>query len=220
MKEVFFKGNDKGIRVTNIFCIGRNYAGHIAELGGKREENESPLVFLKPTSALNTEKTIHLPSISQEIDYETELLLLIGQSARQIKPEHSLSYISGYGIGLDITARDLQAVARKKGWPWAIAKGFDHAACVSEFIPAAEIADPSKLHFQMKQNGVVRQQGFVKEMLFDIPYLVSYLSTVFTLQPGDLIFTGTPEGIGRLQKGDQIEISLADKLKANFVVSE
>lgn len=217
LKEVFFNGSDKGVAVANIFCIGRNYALHIAELGNKQEEE--PLVFLKPTSALNTENSIYLPSFSKEIDYETELVLLIGRGAKQIKTEDALSCISGYGIGLDLTARDLQAVAKKKGLPWALAKGFEYAACVSGFVPAAEIADPKDLSFQMKQNGIVRQRGFVNLMLFDIPSLISYLSTMFTLQPGDLVFTGTPEGTGRINKGDQIEITLADKLKAVFSVA-
>jgi 2-keto-4-pentenoate hydratase/2-oxohepta-3-ene-1,7-dioic acid hydratase in catechol pathway len=217
MKKVYFKGSDKGLAVANIFCIGRNYAGHIRELGNKKEDH--PLVFLKPTSALNIESTIKLPPISKEIDYETELVLLIGQDVKQIKAEEALSAIAGYGIGLDLTARDLQTIAKQKGLPWTLAKGFDNAASVSEFLPAADIAEPKDLGFQMKQNGIVRQHGFANLMLFDIPYIVSYLSTVFTLQAGDLIFTGTPEGTGRINKGDQIEITLADKLRANFLVS-
>ncbi|MBA2652686.1 MAG: fumarylacetoacetate hydrolase family protein [Tatlockia sp.] len=216
MKKVYFDGNNNEIRIANIFCIGRNYAAHISELGNKKEE--MPLVFLKPTSALNTENTIYLPAISEEIDYETELVLLIGCETKEIKAEDALSAISGYGVGLDFTARDLQRDAKKKGLPWTIAKGFDYAASVSKFIAAAEFADPKALCFQMKLNGIIRQRGFVNQMLFDIPHLISYLSTIFTLQPGDLIFTGTPEGTGRINKGDEIEISLTDKLKVGFSV--
>ncbi|MBA3537931.1 MAG: fumarylacetoacetate hydrolase family protein [Tatlockia sp.] len=217
MKEVYFKESHKGIAVANIFCIGRNYAGHIRELSNKKED--LPLVFLKPTSALNIEPVIQLPPMSKEIDYETELVLLIGHDVKQIKAEEALSAVAGYGIGLDLTARDLQALAKQKGLPWTLAKGFDYAASVSEFLPAAEIADPKNIGFQMKQNGIVRQRGAVNLMIFDIPYIISYLSAVFSLQAGDLIFTGTPEGTGRINKGDQIEISLADKLRAEFLVS-
>lgn len=216
MQQVFFNNNNQGIPVSNIFCIGRNYAAHIAELGNK--QSDTPLVFLKPTSALNITKTIHLPVFSNEIDYETELVLLIGRSAKEIKAEEAWSCISGYGIGLDLTARDLQALAKKQGLPWTLAKGFDNSATVSSFVPASEIADPKALSFQMKQNGILRQRGFVNRMLFDIPCLIEYLSTRFSLQPGDLIFTGTPEGTGRVQQGDHIEMELADKLKVDFSV--
>ncbi|CDZ76512.1 Homoprotocatechuate catabolism bifunctional isomerase/decarboxylase [Legionella massiliensis] len=215
MQQVFFN-NNQGISVSNIFCIGRNYAAHISELGNK--PSDTPLVFLKPTSALNITKTIQLPAFSSEIDYETELVLLIGRSAKNLRREDAWSCISGYGVGLDLTARDLQALAKKQGLPWTLAKGFDDSATVSSFIPANEITDPQGLSFQMTQNGILRQQGFVNHMLFDIPYLIEFLSTRFSLQPGDLIFTGTPEGTGRIQQGDRIEIELADKLKVDFSV--
>lgn len=214
MQQVFFNNANQGVRVSNIFCIGRNYAAHISELGNK--PSDSPLVFLKPTSALNTENIIHLPVFSNEIDYETELVLLIGRSAKAVKAEDAWDYIAGYGLGLDLTARDLQAVAKQQGLPWTLAKGFDDSASVSAFIPASEISEPGALSFQMKLNGIERQQGFVSQMLFDIPYLIEFLSNRFSLQAGDLIFTGTPEGTGRLQQGDRIEIALANKLKAEF----
>lgn len=218
LKQVHFYNTNRAITVGNIFCIGRNYCDHIAELKNKPES--TPLVFLKPTSALNTESRIHLPAFSKEIDYETELVLLIGQAAKQIKPEEAVSCIAGYAVGLDLTARDLQTQAKERRWPWALAKGFDYAACVSQFVPAEEIAKPHQLEFAMKLNGEIRQQGYAQQMIFDIPYLIHYLSSMFTLQTGDLIFTGTPGGVGRLHPGDRIEIDLADKLNATFMVSE
>ncbi|PJE18147.1 fumarylacetoacetate hydrolase family protein [Legionella sp.] len=217
MKQVFYT-TKQAIAVSNIFCIGRNYTDHIAELNNK--PTGSPLVFLKPTSALMTEnQLIQLPEFSNEIDYETELVLLIGQEAKNINIEQTLEVISGYGVGLDLTARDLQAHAKEQGLPWALAKGFDCAACISKFVPASRIEKPQDLHFEMKLNDVIRQRGFVQQMLFDIPSLIHYLSAKFTLQPGDLIFTGTPAGTGRLQKGDRIELNLADKVSALFSVA-
>lgn len=218
MTRVFFQNTSQVVPVSNIYCIGRNYAAHIAELGNARPE--SPVVFLKPTSALSLEvDVIHLPEFSNEVDYETELVLLIGNVSRNIQPEKALECITGYGIGLDLTARDLQAVAKKNGLPWTLAKGFNHAACVSKFISADHIGNPLQLTFHMKQNGVLRQAGDVSLMLFDIPAIVSYLSRQFTLLPGDLIYTGTPEGVGRVKKGDQFELNLANKLNALFTVS-
>lgn len=218
MKRVFFQNTNQAVLVSNIYCIGRNYAAHIAELGNERPE--SPVVFLKPTSALSTEEDlIHLPEFSNEVDYETELVLLIGNVTRNIQPKKALECISGYGIGLDLTARDLQTVAKKNGLPWTLAKGFNHAACVSKFVSAHQIDDPSRLTFHMKQNGILRQEGDVSLMLFDLPTIISYLSTRFTLLPGDLIYTGTPEGIGRVNKGDQLELNLAGKVQALFTVA-
>lgn len=218
MKQIFFHNNKQAVSIGNIFCVGRNYAAHVTELGNERTTD--PVIFLKPTSALCTEDNlINLPDFSNHVDYETELVLLIGAVAKHINPKHALKYIAGYGIGLDLTARDLQSTAKEQGLPWAVAKGFDCSACISKFIPAHEIQAPSHLKFHMKQNGVMRQHGDVSLMLFDIPYIITYLSTHFTLQPGDLVYTGTPEGVGRVNKGDQFELSLNDKLSANFSVT-
>jgi 2-keto-4-pentenoate hydratase/2-oxohepta-3-ene-1,7-dioic acid hydratase in catechol pathway len=219
LKQVFFHNKNQSMPVSNIFCIGRNYAAHVAELGNTKPS--TPVVFLKPTSALSTEDTlIHLPEFSNRVDYETELVLLIGTVAKQVTPEQALKCITGYGVGLDLTARDLQSIAKEQGLPWTLAKGFDHAACISKFISAEEIGDPSQLKFGMKQNGVIRQQGDVSLMLFDIPHIISYLSTMFTLQPGDLIYTGTPEGTGPINKGDQLEINLGEKIRAKFIIAQ
>ena len=219
MKHVFFRNSNLSISVSNVFCIGRNYTAHIAELGNKTPS--APVVFLKPTSALSAEEDIiQLPKFSNQIDYEAELVLLIGRLCKDIKPEQALGYIAGYGVGLDLTARDLQSVAKEQGLPWTLAKGFDSAACVSKFVPAEEIADPGSLKFTMKQNGVLRQKGDVSLMIYNIPHIISYLSTRFTLQPGDLVFTGTPEGTGQVKPGDQFELDLEDRLNARFVVAK
>lgn len=220
---VHMQRDGKAIPVNNIFCIGRNYAAHIAELGNRQETK--PLVFLKPNSALTQEETpIKLPDDNHlisygAIHYETELVLLINKGGKRISPEQAFSYIGGYGIGLDLTARDLQEAAKKSGWPWTISKGFDNSACVSKFLTGSELGNPLDAFFTMSLNGVIKQEGNTALMLFNIPYLINYLSTIFTLTPGDLIFTGTPEGVGCLASGDVMVLNLADKLHANFFVS-
>ncbi|MFC4161121.1 fumarylacetoacetate hydrolase family protein [Chitinimonas lacunae] len=204
--------------VANIYCIGRNYAAHAAELGNQVEEE--PVVFLKPTSALLPEgEPIRLPAFSNDVHFETELVLLIGQGGKSIAPHAAWSHIEGYGLGLDLTARDLQTVAKRKGLPWTLAKGFDGAAVLSEFIPAAAVTDPTTLSFSLDIDGERRQRGEIARMVFDIPTLLAYLSSRFTLQAGDLIFTGTPEGVGPLHSGNRLLLQLDGHLEARFDVA-
>lgn len=208
----------KAVQVRNIFCIGRNYAAHIAELGNRPEED--PVVFIKPTSALHTPGTpIVLPVHSSDVHYEAELVLLIGKAGKNIAEDKALKHIAGYGLGLDLTARDLQTKAKQGGLPWAVAKGFDCAATVTQFVPAENIEQPHMLEFQMHLNGRLKQHGDIRKMLFPIPYIVRYLSEVFTLQEGDLIFTGTPEGVGRLSRHDSVRLVLPGWVNTEFVVS-
>lgn len=218
MPHVALQGTQtKAVQVRNIFCIGRNYAAHIAELGNRPEED--PVVFLKPTSALHVQGTpIVLPAHSSDVHYETELVLLIGKAGKNIPEVNALDHIAGYGLGLDLTARDLQTKAKQAGLPWAVAKGFDCAATVTTFVPSNAIEKPFDIHFQMHLNGHLKQQGDIGKMLFSIPQIVHYLSTVFTLQEGDLIFTGTPEGVGSLNRGDRIRLVLTDYLDTEFDV--
>lgn len=208
----------RAVQVRNIFCIGRNYAAHIAELGNRQEED--PVVFIKPTSALHTPGTpIVLPPHSSDVHYEAELVLLIGKSGKNIAEDKALKYIAGYGLGLDLTARDLQTKAKQGGLPWAVAKGFDGSATVTQFIPAEHIEQPHMLEFQMHLNGQLKQHGDVRKMLFPIPFIVRYLSQVFTLQEGDLVFTGTPEGVGPLNGGDALRLVLPGLIDTEFKVS-
>lgn len=208
----------KAVTVRNIFCIGRNYAAHIAELGNRPEED--PVVFIKPTSALHPPGTpIVLPAHSRDVHYEAELVLLVGQGGKNIPEDKALKHIAGYGLGLDLTARDLQTKAKQGGLPWAVAKGFDCAATVTQFVPAEHIEQPHQIEFQMHLNGLLRQHGDVRKMLFPIPFIVHYLSNVFTLQEGDLIFTGTPEGVGPLKSRDTVRLVMTNLINAEFEVS-
>ena len=216
MAKVFISDKKESIDVKNIFCIGRNYAAHAIELGNKIEE--SPIVFLKPTSSINTTRDIIFPTLSGDIHYETELVILISKVGKNIPESDYASYIEGYGIGLDLTARDVQSEAKKNGHPWTLSKGFDGAACISTFLPATQLQNHNSCSFSLKINGSLKQIGKTENMIFNIPFLISYLSKYFSLSRGDLIFTGTPEGVGRLNSGDQLELELDGKIAVDFHV--
>lgn len=195
--------------VRTIFGIGRNYPDHVRELGNAMPG--APLVFLKPHSALLEHGgTILLPPESHDVQHELELVLLLGRGGRRLSLDQAWSAIEGYGVGLDVTARDLQRRAQAAGNPWTVAKGFDTFAPISGFVPAARVADPRAIRFELRVNGELRQAGNSADMLFDCGQLVAYLSTVFTLAPGDRVFTGSPKGVARIRAGDQLRAGSAD----------
>lgn len=206
------------VPIRNIFCIGRNYAAHIAELGNRPADD--PVVFSKPTSAvLQSGQDIPLPAHSQNVHFETELVLLIGRGGRQIKEADALSHVSGYAVGLDLTARDVQTRAKAQGLPWELGKGFDGSACLSSFRPMLPDVALDNMEFTLNLNGQLRQHGKVANMLYPVPFIIAYLSQVFTLQPGDIIYTGTPEGVGPLNPGDDLILGLNGETAARFRVS-
>ncbi len=198
--------NPFGLFARTVYGVGRNYAEHAKELG--HEVPKEPLIFLKPASALSRSGwKIQLPSGIGRVDYEAELVVALGGGGRNIPVDRALDFVSGYAVGIDVTARDLQEKAKKNGHPWAVSKGFDTFAPLSDFVPRPELGDGA-LEFSLSVNGVVRQKGSSLDMLFSVPQLVHYLSTIFTLNPGDLIFTGTPSGVGPLASGDALEAQL------------
>lgn len=207
------------IPVSNIFCVGRNYKEHARELNNPVPQ--SPLIFLKPTSSiLNVDEgPILLPAFSSNVHFETELLVLMGDTAINISADEALHYVKGYGIGLDLTARDEQEKAKAAGLPWTKAKGFPTAACISHFIPVAALDNVHDCTFHMTQNDTLKQTGNTNDMLFSVQQLIAYLSQEYHLQAGDVIFTGTPAGVGPIQAGDLLELDLANKLHARFHVS-
>ena len=208
-----------GFRINNIFCIGRNYVKHIEELGNR--QTSDPVVFLKPTSSvLHDGGSIRLPRHSDEVHFETELVVLIGRRCSDVDEQRALDYVAGYGVGLDLTARDVQRALSEKGLPWAVAKGFDTSACISSFVEAGQYSDDAALRFSLKVNGETRQEGDTAKMIFPVPVLISYLSGIFTLEPGDLIFTGTPEGVGPIAPGDVLEVELMKDVTARFTVAD
>lgn len=192
------------------FCVGQNYAKHAAEMGSS--VSTEPVIFLKPPQALvNSDATIKLPDYSDNIHYEIELVVLIGKDAIDISESDAKNYIAGYGIGIDLTLRDLQAQAKSQGKPWTTAKAFRDSAPISKFYPADSL---SSNIFSMKLliNGEIKQSGSTHEMSRTVEQLVSYLSRIFTLRKGDLIFTGTPEGVGPVKSGDKAEAYLNEQL--------
>ena len=207
MTTVTLKDHRSPIRVGKIMCLGRNYQAHAAEM--KAEIPESPVVFLKPSTALlSSGATIRIPQFSRDVHHEVELVVMIGKEGKFIPRHMAYEYVEGYGVGLDMTLRDVQAEAKKKGLPWSVAKGFDTSAPVSEFVPRASVRDPHDLLLTLEVNGVLRQHGRTADMIFPIDKVIEYLSTVFTLEPGDLIFTGTPEGVARVLPGDHLHAEL------------
>ncbi len=199
--------NPLGCFARTIYCIGRNYALHAKEM--KSAVPKVPIVFLKPGSALcRSGWKIVLPPESARVDHEVEVVVALAGGGKNIPEDRALDFISGYAIGIDVTARDLQEEAKKQGQPWTLSKGFDTFAPVSDFLPRKDCGD-GPFDFSLSINGEKRQRGSTQEMVFPIPALIAYLSTVFTLNPGDLIFTGTPEGVGKLSPGDHVTAELA-----------
>jgi acylpyruvate hydrolase len=187
-----------------IFCIGRNYIDHAKELNNPVPSE--PLVFMKPNTALLlNNRTFYYPDYTQDLHYEGEIVLRVAKNGRSVQPEFASRYYDAVGFGIDFTARDVQDKLKAKGHPWEIAKGFDRSAPLSTFIPLEELPNVQDIHFQLKKNGEVVQDGHTRDLIFHFDTLICHLSRYFTLQKGDYIFTGTPAGVGPVQKGDDLE---------------
>ncbi len=195
-----------------IICIGRNYVDHAKELNNPVPEN--PVFFLKPDTALvRRNRPFYYPDFSEDIHYECELVVKINKLGKNIQKKFAHTYYKEIGIGIDFTARDLQANAKAKGLPWEIAKAFDASAPLSmEFINKDKIADLNDIGFHLDKNGETVQEVNYTDMIFDFDDLIAYLSKFFTLKTGDLIFTGTPAGVGPIQIGDKLEAYIGDRL--------
>ncbi len=199
------------LSIGSIYCIGRNYAEHAKELGNEVPKN--PLVFLKPVSSVCFHnEAIVIPPQSSNVHHEIELVLAIGKKGKDILQENAREYIAGIGLGIDLTARDIQQKAKEKGHPWTVAKGFDTFAPISDFIAPDKVDSLDNLNIKLEVNGEVRQNGNTKDMIYSCDELIAYLSEYFTLYPGDLIFTGTPKGVSQIKTGDRINASLNNNL--------
>ena len=188
--------------VRRIFCVGRNYAEHAREMGHDPDK-EPPFFFTKPADAVvDNGATIPYPPETGDFHHEIELVIAIGKSGVDVPPARALDLIYGYAVGIDLTRRDLQAWAKKGAKPWEIAKGFDHSAPIGTMVPAAGIGLPLKGKISLTVNGEVRQEADLGDMTWDLPHVIAELSRYFELVPGDLIFTGTPAGVGAVVKGD------------------
>ena len=200
-----------------IICIGKNYAAHAKEMSSAVPSE--PVFFMKPdTSLLQKGHDFYYPDFTKNLHHEIEVVYKVGKMGKHIAPEFALKYISEVGIGIDFTARDLQEKAKEKSLPWEIAKAFDNAAVIcNEFIPIAEITT-NNIHFHLDVNGKTVQSGNTADMIFSIEQIIAYVSKFITLKTGDLIFTGTPEGVGAVQKGDVLSLFLEKKKKHEFAV--
>lgn len=209
MKLAHIKNTREEFTIGKIVCVGRNYAEHAKELGN--EIPEKPVLFLKPASALiySGGEIIH-PDYGNELHHEVELVLLIGETVRKANKAQSEKAIIGYGVGLDMTLRDVQNELKKKGNPWTLAKCFDTSAAISDFVLKIDYQLKSDEKIELKINGVVKQSDSLKSMIFNPAEIVEYISSVMTLEKGDLIFTGTPAGVSRVNRGDELEAKLGE----------
>lgn len=190
-----------------IICIGRNYTDHIKEL--ENERPQEPVIFLKPdTSLLLKNQPFFIPAFSEDVHYEVEVLVRINRIGKHIQEKFSHKYFDEIGLGIDFTARDLQAKLKAKGLPWEKAKAFDGAAVVGAWVSKSELPNVDDLNFQMKKNNEIVQSGTTSLMLWKIDEIISYVSQFFTLKIGDIIFTGTPAGVGKVSENDILEGSL------------
>ncbi len=201
-----------------IFAIGRNYAEHISELNNERPDE--PVIFTKPDTALiKNNAPFYYPDISKDIHHEVELVLKISKEGKSIEEKFAHKYYDSVGIGIDFTARDLQQKAKEKGLPWDIAKGFNGSAPVSDsFIGVDQFKDLNNINFRLEVDGKTKQEGNTSLMLFKFDYIISYLSKFFTLKTGDLIFTGTPKGVGPVALGNRLSAYIENEKLLEFEV--
>jgi len=191
--------------VGRIYCVGRNYAEHAREMGHD-PDREPPFFFMKPANAIVPNgATIPFPQATQDLHHEIELVVALGKGGANIAVEKALDHVWGYGVGLDMTRRDLQGEAKKMGRPWEMGKSFDNSAPCTALLPASRIGHPAKGAIWLKVNGAIKQKGDLSEMIWKVPETIAYLSGLVTLQPGDLIYSGTPAGVGPVQPGDKLE---------------
>jgi 2-keto-4-pentenoate hydratase/2-oxohepta-3-ene-1,7-dioic acid hydratase in catechol pathway len=202
-----FQDYTKHVRIVKNICLARTYKEHAREMN--TDVTEDPLLFLKPTSSvIFNHGTIIIPQRSQCLHHEVELGIIIGKKGRYIVEEKALQHVLGYLVALDITARDIQSIAKKNSWPWAIAKGFDTFAPLSDAVLKEKVPHPQNLNLSLKINGVTKQNANTDQMIYSVNRIISFISEIMTVERGDLILTGTPEGVGELKEGDILEARL------------
>ena len=200
-----------------IIAIGRNYAAHAQELNNPVPEN--PVIFLKPdTAILKDNKDFYHPDFSEDIHHEIKIVLRVCKEGKHVNPKFASSYYDAVGLGIDFTARDIQSQHKQKGLPWELAKAFDHSAPISNFIAKNEFPNLYNMDFSLKKNQQIVQQGNTKNILFSFESIITFVSRYITLRKGDLIFTGTPEGVGPVSIGDHLEGFIEDKKLLDFKI--
>jgi len=203
--------------VRRVFCVGRNYADHAREMGHD-PTHEPPFFFSKPADAVTVAAAIPTDKISKKLEFEGELVVAIGKGGADIKTGDALDHVYGYSVGCDLTRRDLQGEAKKAGRPWDMSKGFDNSAPIAPIQPASAIGHPAEGALTLAVNGSVKQNGDISDMIWPIADVIAFLSGLVELAPGDLIFTGTPSGVGALAKGDKVEIACAGVTSFSFTL--
>lgn len=200
-----------------IIAVGRNYAEHIKELNN--EQPDDPVIFMKPETAVPLKnEPFFYPDFSSDVHHEVEILVKINRVGKNIDERFAHKYYDEIGVGIDFTARDVQSKLKAKGLPWELAKGFNGSAPISGFVPKADFADLQNINFRLDVNGETRQQGNTSLMLFKIDYLIAFVSRYFLLQQGDILFTGTPKGVGPVQIGDRLTAYIEDRKMLEFDV--
>jgi fumarylpyruvate hydrolase len=195
----------KAFPVGRIYCVGRNYAEHAREMGHD-PDREPPFFFMKPADAIvQNGATIPYPQVTKDLHHEIEMIVAIGKGGANIPVEKALDHVFGYGVGLDMTRRDIQGEAKKMGRPWEMGKAFDNSAPCTALKPVTMVGHPTKGAIWLKVNGQVKQKGDLADLIWNVPETIAYLSKLVTLQPGDLIMSGTPAGVGPVQRGDKLE---------------
>jgi len=217
MPNYIFKGESgRELKIGKLVCLARTYKKHAEEM--QSNVPDDPILFLKPTSAVifNGDSIIY-PKQSKSVHHEVELGIVINKKCRNVSKGQAMEYVLGYCVCLDITARDIQSELKKKGYPWSIAKGFDTFAPISDVVLKEEVDDPNNLDIWLKVNGEIRQKSNTNNMIFSVEQIIEFISNIMTLEPGDLIMTGTPECVGEIQKGDVLEANLGNicNLKVN-----
>jgi fumarylpyruvate hydrolase len=203
-------GSQARFPLRRIYCIGRNYAEHAREMGAE-VERARPMFFMKPSDAVVTDGAdVPYPTATADLHHEVEMLVALREGGSDIPQARALDCVYGYGVGLDLTRRDLQAAAKAKAHPWDAAKGFDASAPVSAIHPVDQVGHPRDLPLSLEVNGAVRQHASIADMIFDVAAIIHELSKLWRLAPGDLVFTGTPAGVAALARGDRFRATLGD----------
>jgi len=204
MQQISIKGTEQTYRVGKIIGLGRNYLDHIRELGNQVPDRA--VVFCKPASSILADGgAIEIPDYSDDCHHELELAVLIGRKGKNISAESALQHVAGYGVALDMTLRDTQNELKEKGLSWEPAKAFDTSCPLSAFVPAGQVTNPNHIRLVLKVNGQVRQDGNTAQMMRSVEEIIAEVSKIFTLEPGDVLLTGTPAGVSRVQSGDRLE---------------
>ncbi len=201
------KGSDKLFPVRRVYCIGRNYAAHAIEMGHD-PNREPPFFFQKNPDNMDFTGKFPYPTKTKDVHHEIELVVALSKGGANIAIDKALDHVWGYAVGLDMTRRDLQGIAKDMGRPWEIGKAFEHSAPMSAFVPASQIGHPSAGKVELKVNGKVKQTGDMNQMIWKVPEMISYLSEYFELKAGDIIMTGTPSGVAAVVAGDTMEASI------------